>query len=56
MTTEVIEDCVYCAKDIVGEKHEVLDGPRAWGGRVMGYECEECAEGRFDDYQEWLAS
>ena len=49
--------CYTCdEQEAEREKYPVFYGYEGWGGRVLGYDCEECAERKWESYQDWLTS
>jgi hypothetical protein len=52
----VMELCMKCDEVKADERYPVYNGFEAWGAKLLGYECEGCAEAHWDQYQEWLAS
>lgn len=48
--------CDTCQRDLDTLKYPILDNFEGWGGKVIGYDCEDCAEIKFDMYNEWLVA
>jgi len=46
--------CYSCQIRKGDGRYPVLDSFEAWGGKTIGYDCEQCAELKFDMYQESL--
>lgn len=51
-----MELCMKCDDSVADERYPVYNGFERWGARLLGHECESCAEASYDSYQEWLAS
>lgn len=48
--------CYTCDERDADWRYPVLDNFEGWGGRPIGHDCEECAEMKWDMYQEFIAS